>query len=158
MVSIVEITTLRAPIERCFYLSLSVDLHQASTAETRERAIAGTISGIIGPGERVTWQAKHFGFTLRHTSEITSYEAPRFFEDTMVAGLFRSFRHTHSFSYLSGMTTMEDHLEFAAPLPLLGRVAEELVLRRYFQRFLRTRNAHIKQVAESEDWRRYLQA
>ena len=31
-------TKINAPIERCFLLSLSVDLHQLSTAETNEVA------------------------------------------------------------------------------------------------------------------------
>ena len=155
MVSIAETTLIQAPIERCFYLSLSIDLHQASTAHTRERAIAGKTSGVIGAGERVTWQAQHFGFRLRHTSEITAYEAPTFFEDAMTEGAFRSFRHKHFFAHSNGMTRMEDQLEFAAPLPLLGRLAEMLVLRRYFQDFLKARNNYIKQVAESEKWREY---
>ena len=158
MVSIVEITRINAPIERCFYLSLNIDLHQASTAQTRERAIAGVTSGLIGPGERVTWQAKHFGFKLRHTSEITGYEAPAFFEDSMVSGIFRSFRHQHRFHSANNLTKMEDRLDFAAPLPILGQVAERLVLRRYMRAFLRERNAYLKRVAESGNWRKYLKA
>jgi ligand-binding SRPBCC domain-containing protein len=158
MVSIVETTLIEAPIERCFYLSLSIDLHQASTAQTHERAVAGRTSGMIALGERVTWQGRHFGLMLRHTSEITVYRAPEFFEDVMVAGAFRSFRHRHLFIHADGVTRMEDQLEFAAPLPLLGRLAETLVLRRYLQCFLQARNAHIKHIAESEEWRKYLSA
>src|ERR1700743_832336 len=45
MVSIVERTSIHAPIERCFYLSLNIDLHQQSTAQTQERAVAGVTTG-----------------------------------------------------------------------------------------------------------------
>jgi hypothetical protein len=38
-------------------LSLSIDLQMASTAPTRERAIAGVTHGIIGPNQTVTWRA-----------------------------------------------------------------------------------------------------
>jgi len=93
---------------------------------------------------------------LHHTSEITAYEAPAFFEDVMVSGVFRSFRHRHSFSAEANGTVMEDRLDFAAPVQLLGRVMEALVLKRYLSGFLRERNAFIKRVAESEEWRKYL--
>jgi len=156
MVSIVERTHINAPIERCFYLSLNIDLHQHSTAQTQERAVAGVTTGFIGRGERVTWRGRHFGIMLHHTSEITAYEAPAFFEDVMVSGVFRSFRHRHSFSAEANGTVMEDRLDFAAPVQLLGRVMEALVLKRYLSGFLRERNAFIKRVAESEEWRKYL--
>lgn len=93
---------------------------------------------------------------LRHTSEITAYEAPTFFEDVMVSGVFRSFRHQHFFKSEGNGTLMEDNLEFAAPIPLLGRIVEVLLLKEYLRRFLRERNAYIKQVGESEEWRKYL--
>jgi ligand-binding SRPBCC domain-containing protein len=156
MVSIVERTSIHAPIERCFYLSLNIDLHQDSTAQTQERAVAGVTTGFIGRGERVTWRGRHFGFMLTHTSEITAYESPTFFEDVMVAGVFRSFRHRHFFTPEANGTVMEDHLEFAAPVPVLGSLVEILVLERYLRRFLYERNAFVKQVAESEEWRKYL--
>jgi ligand-binding SRPBCC domain-containing protein len=143
---------------RCFLLSLNVDLHMDSTARTREQAIAGVTRGLIGYGESVTWEGRHFGFLLRHTSEIVSYEAPKFFCDVMTAGMFKSFRHDHSFAEVAGETVMQDVLQFAAPLGWLGALTEKLVLRRYFEGFLRERNAVIKQVAESEEWRRYLQS
>ncbi len=88
---------------------------------------------------------------LRHTSEITAYEAPTSFEDVMVSGVFRSFRHRHSFTLEDNGTGMEDNLEFAAPIPLLGRIVEVLLLKEYLRRFLHERNAYIKQVAESEE-------
>ncbi|WP_158748762.1 SRPBCC family protein [Acidobacterium sp. S8] len=156
MVSIVEHTHIDAPVERCFYLSLNIDLHQDSTAQTRERAIDGITSGVIGLGECVTWSGRHFGIMLRHTSEITAYAAPTFFEDAMVSGVFRSFRHRHFFRPEGNCTVMKDNLEFAAPVPVLGKIAEALVLKEYLRCFLRERNAFIKQVAESEEWRKYL--
>jgi hypothetical protein len=40
-------TYINAPIERCFDLSLSVDLHRYSVAHTHERPVAGVTSGIL---------------------------------------------------------------------------------------------------------------
>ncbi len=63
-----------APIERCFLLSLSVDLHTISTKKTNERAIAGVTSGLMKLNDTVTWRAKHFGIYQNLTSKITVYE------------------------------------------------------------------------------------
>jgi ligand-binding SRPBCC domain-containing protein len=152
-------TRIAAPPERCFLLSLNVDLHMASTASTGERAIAGVTHGSIGVGQTVTWQGRHFGVMLTHTSLIDRYEPPRFFRDVMVRGLFRSFEHSHFFEELpKGGTLMRDELRFAAPLGLLGWLAERLVLRRYLTGFLCRRNAEIRRVAESpeQEWESYL--
>jgi ligand-binding SRPBCC domain-containing protein len=149
-------TRIQAPAMRCFLLSLNVDLHMNSTARTRERAIAGVTHGLIGHGESVTWEGRHFGFMRRHTSKIVKYEPPGFFRDVMTKGMFKSFVHDHSFEEAAGETVMQDELQIAAPLNFLGTVAERLVLRNYLSEFLAERSAFIKQVAESEEWRQYL--
>lgn len=74
----------------------------------------------------------------------------------MVSGVFRSFRHRHFFRPEGTGTLIEDNLEFAAPVPVFGKIAEAFVLEEYLRCFLRERNAFIKQVAESEEWRKYL--
>ena len=151
-------TKIAAPIERCFLLSLSVDLHMESTEPTRERAIAGVTRGLIGPGETVTWRGRHFGLMLTHQSLITAYDNPRHFQDVMVRGMFRSFEHDHFFEPVEGGTLMRDRLRFAAPFGLVGVAVERLVLRAYFVNFLKARNEHIRRVAESEEgvWSRYV--
>jgi ligand-binding SRPBCC domain-containing protein len=127
-----------------------------STAGTRERAVAGVTTGLIGKGESVTWRGRHFGLMLQHTSKITQYEPPTFFQDVMTAGMFKSFEHDHRFQQQDGETVMTDELRFAAPLGVLGLIAERLVLCTYLTRFLLERNKFVKQVAESERWREYL--
>ena len=128
----------------------------ASTAGTRERAVAGVTTGLIGEGESVTWRGRHFGVMLQHTSRITQYEPPAFFQDVMTAGAFKSFEHNHRFQELEGETVMRDELRFSAPLGALGLMVERLVLRDYLTCFLLERNKFVKQIAESEMWREYL--
>jgi ligand-binding SRPBCC domain-containing protein len=149
-------TRIAAPAMRVFLLSLSIDLHMESTAATRERAVAGVTHGLIGPGQSVTWRGRHFGLMLSHTSLITRYEPPHLFEDVMTTGVFRSFEHQHRFEQLDGGTLMHDRLRFTAPLGPLGLVAERLILRRYFVRFLTERDHHIRTVAEGDRWRHFL--
>jgi len=53
-------------------------------------------------------------------------------------------------------TRMRDEIRFIPPLGALGRVATKVLVRRHVAAFLVERNRGIKQVAESEDWHRYL--
>jgi ligand-binding SRPBCC domain-containing protein len=153
MVVLREVTIIRAPIERCFDLARSVEVHLAGNVHWGEAAVAagGVTSGLIDLGQRVTWRAKHLAVWHTLTSEITAMDRLTYFPDTMVDGPFRSMQHDNRFRTLSfNHTEMEDVFCFSAPLPGLGRLVEILVLRRYMERLLRERNAVLKDVAESE--------
>lgn len=158
MQTIVIETDIAAPPERCFLLSLSIDLHMQSTAPTGERAIDGVTHGMIGLGETVTWEGRPFGLKLRHQSQIKKYESPRHFQDVMVKGVFRSFEHDHYFEVTPNGTVMRDVLRFAAPLGMLGSLVEVLVLKHYLRRFLIRRNQAIRAVADSspEVWQKFI--
>jgi ligand-binding SRPBCC domain-containing protein len=159
MQTIVLETEIAAPVERCFLLSLSLDLHQDLASRTQERAVAGRTRGIIGPGETVTWTGRHFGVSLTHESIISGYDRPRYFQDSMLKGVFSTFVHDHFFRSQGAGTLMRDELRFAAPLGALGRLVEKVALRRHMEDFLRDRNRGIARVAESQAsvWSVYLQ-
>ncbi len=75
----------------------------------------------------------------------------------MFEGAFKFMRHDHFFTAVSpDRTNMTDHFDFAAPLPVLGPLAERLFLARYMKQFLEKRNAVIKEIAESPDWHHFL--
>lgn len=157
MVRIEVVTNIAAPVERCFDLSRSIDLHMASTNWTGERAIAGTISGLIGLDQEVTWRGRHFGFRIHHTSRITACDRPRHFQDCMVRGAFKSFCHDHHFESVSDQTRMKDLMVFEAPLGWMGTLVEG-ILDRHMRSLLDRRNECIKRVAESDGWRNFLPA
>lgn len=157
MITLHTSTTIHAPIERCFDLSRSIEVHLLGNTHFGEQATAGVSTGLIGPGEQVTWRAKHFGVRQHLTSAITAFEPPTYFQDTMSRGAFRSMQHDHFFIALGPeLTEMRDEFRFSAPLGPLGWLAERLVLRRYMLALLDERNAVIQQVAESDEWRKYL--
>jgi ligand-binding SRPBCC domain-containing protein len=141
-------TRIRAPLQRCFDLARSVDLHLESTRGTGEQAIAGVTHGLLGPGDQVTWRARHFGVWQELTSCITAFDPPRHFRDSMVRGAFARFDHDHYFAADAEYTDMRDVFDFTSPLGPLGRIADALVLTRYMRRFLAERNRILKQVAE----------
>ena len=150
-------THIRAPSERCFDLSRSVELHLHSTAGTGEVAVGGRTSGLLELGDEVTWRARHFGVPMRLTSRIAAYERPAYFRDSMVRGPFARLDHDHHFADDGhGGTVMRDVFDFAAPLGPLGRLVERVVLTGHLRRFLEARNRAIKAAAESDAWRQFV--
>lgn len=69
-------TYIEAPIERCFDLARSIEVHIETVPKTSERAIAGTTSGLMELGDWVTWKATHLGVRQKLTSKITEMERP----------------------------------------------------------------------------------
>jgi ligand-binding SRPBCC domain-containing protein len=156
---LIELETLiRAPVERCFDLARSIDFHERTAAETQERAVAGRTKGLIELGEEVTFSARHFGVRQRLTSKITAFDRPWHFRDEMLRGAFAVLRHDHRFEARDDATLMRDEFYFEAPLGLLGRIAERAVLVRYMTEFLRVRAQILRDHAESDQWRAYLEA
>jgi ligand-binding SRPBCC domain-containing protein len=143
------VTHIDAPIGVVFDAARDIDLHVASMAESGERAVAGTVTGLIGLGESVTWTARHFGVPFTMTSEITELDPPRHFVDAQVSGPFRTFRHVHQFSEREGTTRMVDLITFDAPMGPIGRLAERLVLRSYLTHLIEARNEHLRTHAEA---------
>ncbi|PTB97960.1 cell division protein [Marivirga lumbricoides] len=154
----IQITTfINAPLERCFDLSRSIDLHKISTQHTNEEAIDGVTSGLIDLGEHVTWRARHFFVTQKLTTKITEYESPFFFVDEMEKGAFESFRHEHFFKSSNGITEMTDHFLYKSPFGILGSLADFIFLKRYMKNLLLGRNKVIKDFAESDRWKELLE-
>jgi ligand-binding SRPBCC domain-containing protein len=143
-------TSINAPIERCFDLARSIDLHLVSTKQTGEQAIAGRTSGLIGLGETVTWRAKHFGVWQTLTSKITEFDYPNSFTDEMVEGAFKSMRHEHLFYGIGKQTVMKDIFIFESPFGWFGEIVNFLFLGWYMENFLVKRNKVIKEMAEIE--------
>jgi len=156
----IELTTTikTSQIELVFDLIRSIDLHKISTKNSKEKAIAGKISGLISLGETVTWRAKHFGVTQNLTSKVTDYSYPTFFADEMQKGAFKAFRHEH---YLTlddrGVVIVKDVFDYQSPLGILGKLADFLFLKKYMTNFLIERNKVIKEYAESEKWKEVLE-
>src|SRR4051812_29430012 len=116
------LTSIAAPPERVFDLARSIEAHEQSTAGTEEKAVRGITSGLIGMGEEVTWEARHFGIRQRLTVRITGFERPSRFQDIMVSGAFKSMKHDHEFIAQPPGTLMIDHFEFESPFGVVGRM------------------------------------
>jgi ligand-binding SRPBCC domain-containing protein len=151
-------TLIAAPLERCFDLSRSIDLHVDSMRATGERAIAGVTAGLIGANEEVTWRTQFCGIPVTHKSRITAYNFPHYFQDSMVRGVFQSYCHDHYFEANTDGTLMKDFVEFSAPWGFPGRIAGWLVVGRHVRGLLERRSEFIKRAAEGSAWMKFLKA
>lgn len=143
-------TRIRASPERCFEMATDVAVHCATADFTKERALPpGVVAGRLGLGDLVIFEARHLGIRQRLHARIVRMEPPRLFEDEMLRGAFAALRHRHEFLPQGEGTLMRDTLEWRAPLGILGRIADALVLRRHLERFLERKNAAFKALAEA---------
>jgi ligand-binding SRPBCC domain-containing protein len=144
-------TIIAASIETVFDLSRDITVHAQADKARGLRAIAGVTSGPIGLNETVTWEAKHFGFKLNHTSKIIAMNRPLSFADEMVKGMFDHWHHLHKFESLEdGKTRMIDLVDYASPLGPLGKIIDSVYLEGYMTKILVEHNGHIKKVAEEK--------
>jgi ligand-binding SRPBCC domain-containing protein len=148
MATIILKILINAPIERCFDLARSIDLHVESMQSSGEKAIAGKRDGLINLHESVTWRAKHFGIPFEMTNRISAMEYPTFFVDEMVKGPFKKLHHQHQFKIIDSQTEMTDVFEFQAPFGLLGRLVEKIFFKNYMLKLIEKRNEVIKFQAE----------
>lgn len=139
---------IHAPIEVCFDLERSVDVHMETTGRTQERAVDGVTSGLMERGDSVTWEAVHLGVRQRLTAKIIEMERPYQFTDVMVKGAFRSFKHTHEFKESGTGTIMKDTFSYESPFGIFGKIADLLFLERYMRKFIVARALELKRIAE----------
>jgi ligand-binding SRPBCC domain-containing protein len=151
-------TWIDAPVERCFLLSLSVDLHVAKARSTQDKTVAGVTEGTIGEGDMLTFKGLHFGERWRYTSLIETLRPHSYYRDVMISGPFQHFEHEHHFAPMDDGTRMRDEIRFSASGGFLGQLRARMFLRKRLKAFLMERNTMIKRLAESEDWHKYLKS
>lgn len=149
-------TEINTTLEICFDLSRSIELHEISTARTKEQAISGRRKGLISLNETVTWQATHFGVRQKLTSKITAFNRPNYFIDEQTKGIFKSIIHEHKFEKVGNKVIMKDIFEFHSPFGFIGNIFNKFILTNYLKRLLIFRNQIIKEFAETEKWKEVL--
>jgi ligand-binding SRPBCC domain-containing protein len=149
-------TFIQAPTDRVFDLSRHVDLHKQSMAKHKEEAVAGTRFGLMEKDDTVTWKAKHLFKTRMLRIKITKMNKPETFTDEQIEGGFKVMKHEHHFKPCENGTIMIDLFYFESPYGSMGKVLNRVYLTSYMKKLLETRNRIIKEVAESEKWKKLL--
>jgi len=148
MAIIILTTEIKADINKCFDLARNIDFHKLSMEKTNEKVIAGRTSGLCELGDTVTWEAFHFWLKQQLTVKIAKFNRSIFFEDEMLKGTFKSMRHEHHFELSGGITIMTDRFEYTAPLGIIGKLFDLIILKNYMTFLLETRNNLLKSLAE----------
>jgi ligand-binding SRPBCC domain-containing protein len=144
---------IRAPRERCFLLSTSIELVQL---ELSMKPVRGRTHGLVVKGDTVLWRGWKFGLPQFHLSLIEDYRAPSFFRDRMIAGRFRTFEHDHAFDLQpDGSVRLRDEIRFSMRWGWLGQWIGHALLVPHTRTLMRRRFARIRQLAESESWRQF---
>ena len=160
-----ESIEIAAPIERCFLLSTSLaiverELHMhpvpAEYMDEHGNRQATRTTGLVTGNDRVRWEGWQLGLPQYHVSLIAPFEPYRFFRDRMVAGRFRSFEHGHAFTPTQNGTRLNDEVRFTLPFGPFGWLAARFILVPHIRGLMRRRFRLLKQIAESNEWRRYL--
>ena len=157
MITVRHEVRVRAPAGRCFDLARSVDLHVASATDIAARAVGGRTHGLSADGDCTTWSARFLGVRFAMTTRVENFAPPTGFGDRLTHGLLRRFAHVYRFvPQGDDGCAMSDELTVEAPCGFLGRLLERFYLARRMRALVRRRLEHIRRVAESEDWRRYM--
>lgn len=157
MVTIRTVTWVDAPVERCFKLATSVDFQLASSKSQNIKAVAGVKSGQLEQGDTVTWEGRMFGLGQTHTSRIEVSRPFHYIREVMVAGGFKLYEHERHFAAMDDGTRIKDEVRFSAHLGPLGKLVEMALLRRRVTALLEWKNEILKQAAESDAWKRFLE-
>ncbi len=148
---------IHAPKQRCFDLARSVDVHTLTARTIGGKAVAGRVSGLSELGDWTTWSARFFGMRFRLTTEISAFDVPNSFSDTLRSGLFTHFGHVYTLEDLGGgQTRFTDTFSFQSPCGLLGAFVDRVVLRGRMKFVDEARACELKRLAESEEWKEYL--
>ena len=155
MPSIHLTTFIAAPVSRVFDLARNIDVHKESMNQHKEEAVAGIRFGLIEKNETVTWKAKHLFKTRFYRSEITEMKKPDMFVDEQVKGDFAMMKHEHYFKPIENGTLMIDQFHFETR-GAFGKLINRIYLEKYMTELLTTRNEMIRQVAESNQWKQFI--
>jgi ligand-binding SRPBCC domain-containing protein len=154
---LIHLTTfIAAPVDRVFDLSRSIELHKHTMKKFEEKPVAGRISGLMQPGDKITWRGKHLLKRRVWINSIAALEKPFTFIYEQMQGDFKQMKHELFFKECSNGTLLIDQFSFECSYGRLGEWFTNLYLTKYINSLLEQRNETIKRVAESNQWKHFL--
>jgi hypothetical protein len=150
---LVQHCIVNAPIERLFDLVRSIGAHEA-TSSIDGRAVAGKTLGLAALNDVTTWSARFFGFRFQISTRVTNFNPPFSLTENLERGLLLEFGHVYSLRILeSGLVELEDRFTFRSPL---GAWFDALMFKPIMTRTMSARLNGLKELAETEGWKRFL--
>jgi ligand-binding SRPBCC domain-containing protein len=101
-------------------------------------------------GALIDYRLHYRGIPLGWTSQIEVWEPGRQFVDRQLRGPYGLWHHRHTFSAAGAGTVIEDEVHYAAPLGLLGELAQPLLIERDLRRIFDYRHQAVGRIFEQE--------
>jgi ligand-binding SRPBCC domain-containing protein len=89
--------------------------------------------------------------------KITEIKRPDYFADEQVEGDFKMMKHEHYFKPVDNGTIIIDQFHFKTTKGWIGNLFSQVYLEKYLTRLLIERNNIIKKIAESNQWKQFLE-
>lgn len=110
------------------------------------------VEGASQLGRRVHLRMTQLGiFSTTMIIEFIEYDPPRRMVDVQRKGPFRSWRQERIFEEVEGGTRLTDSVIFEAPLGVLGRLAERLLIAPRIRAMFTYRQERTKELIETEE-------
>ncbi|QNI37014.1 SRPBCC family protein [Edaphobacter albus] len=119
---------------------------------------SGMRVGSLQAGDIIRWQMGLGKARLEYRSRIDIIRPYSYFREVMATkGIFLYYEHEHHFARMDDGTRVRNEIRFTTRLGVLGRPLELTLFRTGLMQMLARRNARLKAIAESNEWKGYLQ-
>ncbi len=112
------------------FFSSPRNLSKITPAYMDFRITTEDLSEKMYPGQIISYIVRPLlRLPMRWTTEITHVEDKKYFVDEQRFGPYRMWHHQHWFEEVENGVCMIDHVSYALPLGILGRIANSLFVR-----------------------------
>jgi ligand-binding SRPBCC domain-containing protein len=108
--------------------------------------IAGEPPRALAEGSRIEYRIRWGLLTLRWVTRIARWVPGVEFQDVQEHGPYRTWVHTHRFTRRGRVVLMQDHVDYALPFGVLGRLAHHLRVRRQLEAIFDYRRRTIQEL------------
>jgi hypothetical protein len=108
--------------------------------------IHGEVPRPLSEGSRIEYRIRWTVFRLRWVTRITRWRPTAEFQDVQEKGPYAAWVHTHRFRPNGSGVIMDDHVEYALPLGILGKLVHALRVRRQLDEIFDYRQTAIGEI------------
>jgi len=107
--------------------------------------ITSEIDSKMYPGMIVTYMVSPFPkLRVKWVTEITHVKEPEYFVDEQRFGPYKFWHHQHRFKETPGGVLVEDLVHYAIPFDPLGRIVNELVVKKQLREIFEFRRSYLE--------------
>jgi ligand-binding SRPBCC domain-containing protein len=100
-------------------------------------------------GALIDYRLHYRGVPLGWTSQIEVWDPGHQFVDRQLRGPYGLWHHRHTFSEVGAVTVIEDEVHYAAPLGVVGELAQPLLIERDLGRIFDYRHEAVRRIFQA---------